>query len=142
MYRFSLYFQVLWIFYWSRQLSTRAKFKILRKILRVKWWDNDLVNEEKIAKWFKTNTHLSQEEEDQFLLGKNSIMTFIVGAKSEADLQTIMETVIHTIYDDDKENDVEDTRISSNSFANDIDFDNDPYYNFDISDPYFDSLLE
>ncbi|TYK23161.1 Retrotransposable element Tf2 [Cucumis melo var. makuwa] len=88
-YRFSLYFQVPWIFCWSHQLSSRAKFKILGKILRVIWWDKydySRLNKEQIAKWVKTNAHLSREEEDQFLLTKNSIMTSIAGAKSEEDL--------------------------------------------------------
>ena len=79
------------------------------------------------------------KEEDQFLLAKNSIMTSIIGAKSEAVLQAIMETVVYTIFDDNKEDDPEDTKITSYSSVNDIDFDNDPYYNFDIFDPYLDS---
>ena len=50
-----------------------------------------------------------------------------------------METVIHTIFDDNKQDDLKDTRISSDSSVNDIDFHNDPYYNFDIFYPYLDS---
>ncbi|KAA0066324.1 hypothetical protein E5676_scaffold602G001310 [Cucumis melo var. makuwa] len=78
-------------------------------------------------------------EENQYLHAKNSIMTFIVGAKSEADLQAVMETVIHTIFNDNKEDNPENTRISLDSSINDINFDNDPYYNFDIFDLYLDS---
>ncbi|KAA0062549.1 hypothetical protein E6C27_scaffold79G00290 [Cucumis melo var. makuwa] len=66
-------------------------------------------------------------------------MTSIAGAKSEADLQAVMEIVIHTISNDNKEDDPEDNEISSDSSVNDIEFDNDPYYNFDIFDPYLDS---
>ncbi|KAA0050626.1 Retrotransposable element Tf2 [Cucumis melo var. makuwa] len=141
-YRFSLYFQVPWIFCWCHQLSSRAKFKILGKILRVKWWDKydySCLNEEEIAKWFKTNARLSREEEDQFLLAKNSIMTSIAGAKSEADLQAVMETVVNNNSDDNKQDDPEDIINISDSSVNDIDFVNDPYYNFDISDLYLDS---
>ncbi|KAA0051819.1 Retrotransposable element Tf2 [Cucumis melo var. makuwa] len=142
MYRFSLYFQVSWIFLWIHQLSSRAKFKIFGKILPVKWWDKynySHLDEDQITKWFKTNARLLREEEDQFLLAKNSIMTSIAGAKSEADLQAIMKTVVHNIFDDNKEDDPEDTRISSDSSVNNIDSDNDLYYNFDIFDPYLDS---
>lgn len=49
-----------------------------------------------------------------------------------------METVIHTISNDNKEDDLDDTRISSDSSISDIDFNNDPYYNFDISNHYLD----
>ena len=68
---------------------------------------------------------------------KNSIITSIAGAKSKADLQAVMETDIHTIFDNNKEDDPKDIKISSDLSVNDIDFDNDPYYNFDIFDPYF-----
>ena len=67
-------------------------------------------------------------------------MTSIVGAKSKADLQTVMETVINNTSDD-KQDEYEDITNILDSSVNDIDFDNDPYYNFDISDPYLDSQL-
>ena len=66
-------------------------------------------------------------------------MTSIARAKFEADHQAVMETVVYTISDENKEDNLEDTGISSNSLVNDINFNNDPYYKFDISDPYFDS---
>ena len=53
-------------------------------------YDYSHLNEEQIVKWFKTKAHLSQEEEDQFLLTENSKMTSLDGAKSEFDLQTVM----------------------------------------------------
>ncbi|TYK06665.1 hypothetical protein E5676_scaffold453G001500 [Cucumis melo var. makuwa] len=74
-------------------------------------------------------------EEDQFLLAKNSTMTSIVGAKSKVDLQAIMETNVNNTSNDNKQDEPEDIANLSNSFVNDIDFDNDPYYNFDIFDP-------
>ncbi|KAA0039132.1 hypothetical protein E5676_scaffold322G00530 [Cucumis melo var. makuwa] len=68
-------------------------------------------------------------------------MTSIVGAKSEADLQTVMETVVNNNFDDNKQDDPEDITYLSDSSVNDIDFANDPYYNFEIFDPYLDSQL-
>ena len=88
---------------------------------------------------FKINAYLSREEEDQFLLTKNSIMTSIAGAKSKVDLQTIIETVVNNTSDDSKQDNLEDITNLSDSFINDIDFEKDPYYNFDIFDPYLDS---
>ncbi|KAA0026133.1 hypothetical protein E5676_scaffold263G00370 [Cucumis melo var. makuwa] len=129
----------------SHQLSSRAKFKILGKILCVEWWDEydySHLNEEQIAKWFKVNAHLSREEEDQFLLVKNSVMTTITGAKSEADLQAVMKTVVNNNSDDKKQDGPEDITNLSNSSVNDIDFENNPYYNFDIFDPYLNSQPE
>ncbi|KAA0050192.1 hypothetical protein E5676_scaffold180G001140 [Cucumis melo var. makuwa] len=64
-------------------------------------------------------------------------MTSIAGAKSEADLQAVMETVVNNNSDDDnKQEDPEDITNLSDSSVNDIDFANDPYYNFDISDTF------
>ncbi|TYK18870.1 hypothetical protein E5676_scaffold204G00720 [Cucumis melo var. makuwa] len=77
----------------------------------------------------------SNEEEDQFLLAKNSILTSIVRAKSEANLQAVMETIINNTSDDNKQDEPEDIANLSDSSINDIDFDNDPYYNFDIFEP-------
>ncbi|KAA0033129.1 hypothetical protein E5676_scaffold1032G00370 [Cucumis melo var. makuwa] len=42
-------------------------------------------------------------------------MTSIVRTISKANLQAVMETVIHTISNDNKEDDLDDTRISSDS---------------------------
>ncbi|KAA0065792.1 hypothetical protein E5676_scaffold546G001850 [Cucumis melo var. makuwa] len=66
-------------------------------------------------------------------------MTSIAGAKSEADLQAVMETVVNNNSNDNKQNDPEDITNLSDSSVNDINFENDPYYNFDIFDPYLDS---
>ncbi|KAA0033913.1 hypothetical protein E5676_scaffold49G00870 [Cucumis melo var. makuwa] len=66
-------------------------------------------------------------------------MTSIAGAKSESDLQAVIETVVNNNSDDNKQDDPEDITNLSDSSVNDIDFANDPYYNFDISDPYLDS---
>ncbi|KAA0052120.1 hypothetical protein E5676_scaffold565G00080 [Cucumis melo var. makuwa] len=80
-------------------------------------------------------------EEDQFLLAKNSIMTSIAEAKSEVDLQAVMEIVINNNFADNKQDNTEDITNLSDSSINDIDFENDPYYNFDISDLYLDFQL-
>ena len=66
-------------------------------------------------------------------------MTSIAGAKSEVDLQAVMETVVKNNSNDNKQNDPEDITNLSDSSVNDINFENDPYYNFDIFDPYLDS---
>ena len=43
-----------------------------------------------------------------------------------------METIINNTSDDNKQDEPEDIANLSDSSINDIDFDNDPYYNFDI----------
>lgn len=67
-------------------------------------------------------------------------MTSLAEAKSEVDLQTVMQTVIHYISYNNKEDDFEANKNFFESSVNDINFDDDPYFNFDITDPYLDFL--
>ncbi|KAA0035884.1 hypothetical protein E5676_scaffold5891G00040 [Cucumis melo var. makuwa] len=68
-------------------------------------------------------------------------MTSIARAKSEADLQAVRETIVNKTSDENKQDKPEDIANLSGSSVNDIDFDNDPYYNFDIFEAYLDSQL-
>ena len=49
-----------------------------------------------------------------------------------------MEIVINNNFADNKQDNPEDITNLSDSSVNDIDFENDPYYNFDISNLYLD----
>ena len=48
----------------------------------------------------------------------------------------VMEIVVNNNSDDNKQDDPKDITNLSDSSVNNIDFENNPYYNFDISDPY------
>lgn len=55
--------------------------------------------------WFKANVHLqdlTRQEAEQFTLAKNSIISSLAGARSQADFVSILNTVVQQISDHDE----------------------------------------